>query len=502
MSKEIKQYNQIEKNSEILDLLKKFESDKLKVIEMAKFQSNQDETLNFFIKGNNSQRSFVHEMFRLDGALKALNAHYWDLLMKKTDLLEVMDAKNRTTWQDQIELMKTPDFTPENVKETMTSLLLNRENFFVDKVCGLFQALSPDHKTNKTKGFSDKLIIDYLVDSKFMSPNHRRCEILNDLRAVISKVINRDMPNPTSYHDLYKICKDKKFGESIVFDGGTFSLKLFKKGTAHILISEDVAEKLNLILAKKFPLSIPAKENVPNKKKKTYEKSYNLFSYKICQNLMSIGDSISKGYSFSIENFENKEEIRKILEHFMIEPIKKDLYKTDRTELSEAFYETARIGKLEDRESSQFFETPPEIAQDMVDLLEIDDNSQILEPSAGTGGIARFLPPNQTTLIEQDESHCRVLKKLNAKEVICGDYLEINISPLIDRIILNPPYSKNRAKIHLQKAINDLQSGIIVALVPASLKNFKFSENQEVSEVLVDKFKNASVNTVIIKIRK
>src|SRR5262249_5990017 len=64
----------------------------------------------------------------------------------------------------------------------------------------------------------------------------------------------------------------------------------------------------------------------------------------------------------------------------------------------------------------QFFETPPEIARHLVELAEINDDQQILEPSAGRGAIIRAMQEKITgflvTAVEKDERHIKTLEKL------------------------------------------------------------------------------------------
>lgn len=501
MKNELIKSNQLFKENEIKSLFEEYSLDLARIEHMAKFQSEKSETLHFFFKGNKVEKMFLKDLFNFEGAKKALDAHYWDLLMKKTDLLSVMDAKNREIWYDQIREFKTPQFESSVVRETMSNLLLNRTSFFIDKVYGVFKSLSPNHKTNSSKGFQEKMIIDYFLD-KYGSVNHSRVEIFDDLREVVAKIMNRDMDQANSYWDLSNLSRKKVYNEYVDFDGGAIRIKLFKKGTVHIELATDIAIELNQFLAKKMPLAIADKANQSKKKHKSVEATYKLLSYQACLDLRRIAESVEKGYMVSTEDLTTVNELGVVFDYFAFEKNKKNLYSAPSVEISEALFEVARTGKLPDVAYTQFFETPPSLAKDMINLLEIEPNDTILEPSAGCGGIAKFLPPKQTIAIEMERTHIKSLEKLNLKEVIRGDFLEIGVKEGVNKIILNPPYSLNRAKTHMKKAVESLTSGKIVALLPASLANHKFGENQKVSEVLKDQFKNASVNVVIIEVWK
>jgi len=74
----------------------------------------------------------------------------------------------------------------------------------------------------------------------------------------------------------------------------------------------------------------------------------------------------------------------------------------------------------------QLFPTPPDLAKRMVELAEIQPGMCVLEPSAGTGNLARAIrsavPGAHLDLIEIDPKLCSILKA-SGFEVSCRDFL-------------------------------------------------------------------------------
>lgn len=119
-----------------------------------------------------------------------------------------------------------------------------------------------------------------------------------------------------------------------------------------------------------------------------------------------------------------------------------------------------------------FFPTPEFVAWKMIELAKIKPTDTLLEPSAGTGNLARFFPPeNKATLIEMS-------KKLSSKIPYCENHTIINtlfegfsILNKYDVIIMNPPFGKksDKALSHFKKAMMHLKpDGRLILLAPAS----------------------------------
>lgn len=141
---------------------------------------------------------------------------------------------------------------------------------------------------------------------------------------------------------------------------------------------------------------------------------------------------------------------------------------------------TAEEKKLE------FFETPEILSINRWGQLPVDlENWNFLEPSAGMGGLAKFVKffghPKNSTLIDMSEIRATELKnKFPEDNVICADFLtssaELNEFVKADKrlVVMNPPFTK--AYKHVEKAVhlasvNKEGSYIVIALVPLAVIN-------------------------------
>ncbi len=175
----------------------------------------------------------------------------------------------------------------------------------------------------------------------------------------------------------------------------------------------------------------------------------------------------------------------------------------------------------------EFFETPPELAERLVELAEVHVSHNILEPSAGQGAIVKAIRhlvgelPSITMVEPLDEN----LKSLNAlRDKGCGsvhsmtfeDYctaLKKRDYMLLDRVIMNPPFQF--AIEHVKLAWDLLNSkGRLVAVMPAGIefredkKHIEFrnfvEENGYMESIEQGTFKSSGtmVNTTLIVLDK
>ena len=125
----------------------------------------------------------------------------------------------------------------------------------------------------------------------------------------------------------------------------------------------------------------------------------------------------------------------------------------------------------------------------------------VLEPSAGQGGIADYLPAG-SMLVEVSALHCEILKEKGHSNVVQGDFLSISLGKF-DRIVMNPPFSDGRWQAHVEHAAGVLADcGVLVAIVPSSA-NEKFKIPGFVIEwlgVYDDCFAGTSVSVAMMRV--
>ncbi len=125
----------------------------------------------------------------------------------------------------------------------------------------------------------------------------------------------------------------------------------------------------------------------------------------------------------------------------------------------------------------QFFETPSDIVELMMSYADLKTSDVVLEPSAGKGAIAKVLlercccdvhacdihEPFQNDLISLG---CRVYR---------GDFLTYDTGRTFDKIVANPPFTKQQDIDHANKMLDLLKiGGTLVCIMSSSVQ---FREN-------------------------
>lgn len=488
------------------DIFESYDSDLEGLKKIADFVSDKTGLINYFTAGNSSSTYMSNELFELKGAISSLDADYWSRVINMTDVISCMPADKRNEWSEMIHKRKTPSFNRETVVATIGYLLASRGMFFADKVDGVFRNLSGKHVTNSPMAFREKMIINYVVD-KFGYIEHRRAEYIHDLRCVVAQL--RGMNQPAHWltgNSLSSIAKDKAFGQWFEFDGGAFKVKIFKVGTAHIEIHPEIALKLNRILATKYPGAIPDGKRENKKQVKEFTLLNNQISYETASLLADLNRRSGKSNSAWVSYKEMSKTLKKELEMVIVHlggtfnkgEIKFAVWPTS------ALSHITRTCALPDVKSRQFYPTKTDLAGIMIDLLEADDSHVILEPSAGQGGLVDMIEnKNRIQCVEICELNCKVLED-KGYSVIPEDFLKLPVIDKYDRIIMNPPFSENRATLHTQKAFEHLAvDGVLVACLPASLKGkvLIVGKKHEWSEVFEDSFDGTSVRVCILTLK-
>lgn len=167
----------------------------------------------------------------------------------------------------------------------------------------------------------------------------------------------------------------------------------------------------------------------------------------------------------------------------------------------------------------QYFPTPKIIAHAMVEMAEIKPSDWLLEPSAGQGAIADAFPRgNKFTLVELNAKNCEVLLEKDY-DPIHGDFLTFtpfSLGAKYDKIVMNPPFSKQQDIDHVLHAFDLLKvGGILVSVVSESpffrsnnksvaFRNFLQDLSADIITLPEGAFKESGtmVRTRIIKIKK
>lgn len=146
-----------------------------------------------------------------------------------------------------------------------------------------------------------------------------------------------------------------------------------------------------------------------------------------------------------------------------------------------------------------FYPTPDEAAEKIINYartLQRKDKPRlrILEPSAGTGNLARRCLSNPAmfddwaggrerhlndyrmdNVVDCIELQPHLADQLSAEgiygKVFCADFLKIRPDQMYDRIVMNPPFDRERDIDHVFHALNFLKpDGILVAIMSAGIE--------------------------------
>ena len=169
------------------------------------------------------------------------------------------------------------------------------------------------------------------------------------------------------------------------------------------------------------------------------------------------------------------------------------------------------------KKTFQFFATPPKVAKMVIDKIQWFDGANVLEPSAGQGGLLNELPKEYSLIVECIElmpENAQILTKKGYK-VTEADYLTTN-NKKFDIIIANPPFSKNQDITHFMKMYEDLNEGGQMAVITSchwnfaqdkksvQFKQFLDDNSADYEEIEAGEFKSSgtAIKTMLVSLRK
>lgn len=131
-------------------------------------------------------------------------------------------------------------------------------------------------------------------------------------------------------------------------------------------------------------------------------------------------------------------------------------------------------GEVADPKKNGFFPTPRALAEQLIREASLEPGMLVLEPSAGRGDLAdaaaaivgreavcccELLPENVAVLEEK------------GYQVVGGDFLQADLGPQFDRVIMNPPFENQTDIAHVLHACRFLKpGGRLVAIMSAGVE--------------------------------
>lgn len=140
-------------------------------------------------------------------------------------------------------------------------------------------------------------------------------------------------------------------------------------------------------------------------------------------------------------------------------------------------------GRRDSREGQDYFPTPEPLGFKMAEWAQLTEGETVLEPSAGHGAIARYVPrANGLTAVEPSNS---LFSKLqikaggNGRKFVNDVFENYNVVNKHDAVLMNPPFgTAGRMTIdHLAKAFQHLEEGgRVIAIIPRGSTDVKFDK--------------------------
>ena len=476
------------------------------------FDGDLGNVVYYFVEGNKARGGYsslsAERIFRKEGAIAQLNADFWSQTLALTDVLDCMPQKRRDEWNKSIIEKTTPEFEESTVRATLETLLGSRAKFLAERVDGIFRNLSGEHVTNSPMGFGKRMIMGYMLS--YSSVCYERAGYINDLRAVIAKFMGRDEPKYGGSSRLMEMLRER-WGEWVTIDGGAIRIRLYKKGTAHLEVHPDMAWRLNSILASLYPMAIPSEfRTKPKKRIKTFAMMGRPLPFAVIEIIAACRPrrgsySVQLGYSDKESHPVAWAEAGRVLEMIGGAPTGNGGYEFG-YDPHDALDEIIASGCLPDQQAHQFYPTPESVAQEAIAMADIGQNDSCLEPSAGQGGLAEFMPKDRTTCIEISALHCKILEAKGFKTVKADFLLWVdgawNRGEKFDVVMMNPPFADGRARAHVDAAaLLVRKGGRLVAVLPASMREKVTLPGFVItwSSVFSNEFAGTSVSVAIMK---
>lgn len=493
---------------------------------------------------NRNEISSIYELMSKSNLYKKLSQKYWHKAFDISQAKNVMPSERISEWNEQIQNGELPEFNIENVFSTVFEFFTGRRKYMAEKADGILKSLSSNHKTNMSDQITEKFIFEDMVFPRSQQVNIKMAEKINDLRSLIRQIRGLDEYSSISSSLMIKHFYFNNTGEWNYIDGNAFRLKIYKKGTAHIELHPEIVEEMSILLSELYPMQISNKKEFTKRKKefKNYELRKDMISYQVCEIITKkitqycnpfyeydfcrkIEDGVQKCkdinniMALSVCNFEFEGESynsipKELIDIFPLLGIKERKYahftwfSADYNAIP-VLRKIAYQGWIDDYKSYQFYPTKKDLADKLIDYASFETGEEkVLEPSAGQGGLCSVIPVNKENIdcVEISEINKLILTS-KGYNIVANEFLSFSqkTKKRYDRIVMNPPFSKGRAKLHVEQAFKLLnENGNVSAIVPASFKDKIIIEGEKhtYSEIFTDNFDNTSVSVVIVRIEK
>jgi hypothetical protein len=431
-------------------------------------------------------------------ARKLLANGTWANIVRMTDLQRLMDSEAKETLRAQMAYVPDrvdrrgqlitekeaakglPPITVDNVYATIESFIADSGTIFRRGIANVFSRLDRRFKSHDGFKIGSRIILTYVFDSYgYLNSGWIRDKLI-DVERVFSVLDGHPEGSFQSAIDQLSRRKTKLGGAQSEHETPYFRIRAFKNGNAHLWFSrDDLVEKVNKLLAEYY------------------------------------GEVIADGATQEADPLQDR--------------------------------------KLTPARRFGFFPTPPEAVEELfngrgcvsgVPILRRKDEPRlrILEPSAGTGNLARrcvrsademdgwnewarerhaneYRFDNLVDCVEiQPELAAGLEAEGTYNRVICADFLSLrpqNFEPY-DLVVMNPPFDRERDIDHVTHAFEFLKPGGSLFAIMSAGTEFRETKKARAFRALVErnggtfrdlppgsfKASGTMVNTVILTMRR
>ncbi|WP_038427310.1 DUF4942 domain-containing protein [Escherichia coli] len=190
-------------------------------------------------------------MEKPETAMKAitrnLDREIWRDLMQHSGMLSLMDAQAHDTWYRSLEYDNFPEITFEQLHQ-------NKDDVFERGVINLFRGLSWNYKTNCPCKFGNKIIVNNLVRWDRWGLHlitGQQTDRLVDLERMLHLFSGKPIPDSRENITIRLDDHIRSVQGKACYEDEMFSIRYFKKGSAHITFRKpELVDRLNDIIAK------------------------------------------------------------------------------------------------------------------------------------------------------------------------------------------------------------------------------------------------------------
>jgi len=191
------------------------------------------------------------------------------------------------------------------------------------------------------------------------------------------------------------------------------------------------------------------------------------------------------------------------------------LFDGDPTDKFDAMVQSGKV--VDPKKFYQFFETPITLVDEMMVFANVQPGEKVLEPSAGKGAIADKVRALEANVVCA-ELNPEMIELLVGKgySVLSGDFMGMTYEIPYDKVVMNPPFSRQQDIDHIKHAFDFLKPGGILVSVVSEGPFFRTNKKAKAFREWLDKqdheirvlpegtFKTSGtgVNTRLIKIIK